>query len=814
MGYLQVSVVLDLPVYVGRGTTDARPILRGRLTSLVELADFLKQAAGIPKGQWYFLSADLSGGYRSADTSERVYALIIDVDHDLTLEQARSRLTELGHPCIIYTSASHRLVKNPGEKSEQPPCDRFRIVMPLARPVKGDAWVYLYGALCNYVLNAPGIYDKACSDPSRLWYAAQHRDAIEMLCEDGEPLAPNVVAPLPKVDRSAEFEAKGLRVRREGEATKKRPGDDYESSKSWFELLSGAGCRFLYARGVQEYWQRPGKSGPGNSLATNYRENGKIHVFSSSMSPLEANENYSKFAFYAAMRFGDLSDESLKAAARELGKLGYGTPPEAPFKPDPLPLASIPKNGHIEVEAEPDPLVKFEPTDLGNAERFIRIYGKDLRYCHLWGRWVLWNGHHWITDENGGAIPKQKAVLMVRGIAQEAFRPERVKDMGSMLEWSGKCHSRSRLESIVALAKSLPGVPITPDELDRDPELLNLRNGTLNLRTFEFRPHSREDLITKMIDVEYDPEAKCPNWLKFLDRVLASDFDLLNYIQKAVGYTMTGFTSAKCFFFLHGRGNNGKTIFVETLTDLLGDYAKQVGIDTLMVQQKQAQTNDLAALKGARMVASTETENGKALAEGMIKKLTGFDTITCRFLNQEFFSYRPEFTIWLSGNHKPRIRGTDEGIWSRVHLIPFEQFIPPEERIKAEVLIATFKSEMPGILAWAIQGCRKWQVDGLEKPKAVQDAVDEYREESDLFGEFLEECTEIDQFGSIRAKEFYGRYFRWAKQKGEKDPMTGHRFGKTLGERGERKQKDRDGTFYEGRTLKAEPQNQGNWWSE
>jgi putative DNA primase/helicase len=266
------------------------------------------------------------------------------------------------------------------------------------------------------------------------------------------------------------------------------------------------------------------------------------------------------------------------------------------------------------------------------------------------------------------------------------------------------------LRAMVDLARSEPGIHVSPDDLDRDPWRLNVLNGTLDLRTGELEPQDPDDLITKLAPVEYDPEAKCVTWLGFLDRIMDGNQDLIDFLQRAAGYSLTGETTERVLFVLHGVGRNGKTTLLESLQAVLGEYAKVMAAEMLMARKNDGGIpNDVAALKGARLVTASEAEEGTRLGEAKVKQLTGGDTITARFLYGEFFSFRSEFKIWLATNHKPDVRGTDKAIWDRLPVVPFSVRIPDEEvdaRLPQKLLDAVAwhprvgGSGMPGLAAW------------------------------------------------------------------------------------------------------------------
>ncbi len=284
------------------------------------------------------------------------------------------------------------------------------------------------------------------------------------------------------------------------------------------------------------------------------------------------------------------------------------------------------------------------------------------------------------------------------------------------------------------------------------------------------------------MSASFDPRAKCPLWLKFLDRITGGDEALQRFLQQAIGYCLTGDTREQCLFIAHGSGANGKTTFINTVAALFGDYATQTPIETLMVKRNESVGNDVARLKGARFVSATEVEEGKRLAESLVKALSGGDEITARFLYGEFFTFIPEFKLFLGTNHKPQIRGTDHAIWRRIRLIPFEVTIGDDE--KDPLMGQKLKAELDGILSWAVEGCRHWQEEGLEAPEKVTSAVFEYRAEMDLLSAFFDRCCHIEANALCRSSDLYERYRIWSEIAGEhrmsqrklSDRMKGHGF--------------------------------------
>jgi putative DNA primase/helicase len=435
-------------------------------------------------------------------------------------------------------------------------------------------------------------------------------------------------------------------------------------------------------------------------------------------------------------------------------------------------VVSISPNGH----GAQQPAAGYNLTDLGNAERFVAVHGEDVRYCYPWRKWVVRTGPRWERDEAGRV--HRLAKERVRGIYREAADAEDENLRKALAKHAASSESETRIRALIELAKS--EVPISPDELDSDPWLLNTLNGTLDLRTGELREHRREDLITKLAPVEYDPGATAPTWEAFLERVLPGE-ELRAFVQKAAGYSAAGDTSEQCMFIHHGPGANGKSTFQETVAAALGDYAMRTPTETLLVKRSGSVPNDVARLKGARFVTASETEEGRRLAESLVKDLTGQDTISARFMWAEWFDFKPTHSLHLSTNHKPEIRGTDAAIWRRIRLIPWAVTIPPAEQDRR--LPEKLRSELPGVLAWIVRGCLAWQREGLQAPEEVRQATKAYRAEMDILAAFLADCCVRGEDEEEFAGELWGAWKRWCEETGEQHG-TQKRFGGRLAERG------------------------------
>ncbi len=338
-----------------------------------------------------------------------------------------------------------------------------------------------------------------------------------------------------------------------------------------------------------------------------------------------------------------------------------------------------------------------------------------------------------------------------------------------------------------------------PNQLDKHKFAFNTPNGILSLKTGKLTKHETKWFITKVSYVEYSENADCPQWHRFLEEIFNGDKELIRYIQKAVGYSMTGQTSEQCVFFLYGTGRNGKSTFLDVIRDIMGDYAANIQPETIMVKHSQsgAINSDIARLKGARFVTSVEPNEGMRINEGLLKQLTGDDVVTARKLYGDEFEFKPEFKLWMATNHKPIIRGTDTGIWRRIHMIPFTMQIPENKVDRG--LKYKLEREYPAILRWAVEGCLLWQKEGLLMPRAVLEQVREYRREMDVVSAFIEDRCEAGEGYYVRSSELYAAYSAWCDSN-NKYKMSNTKFS-TEATKTFSKKKQPDGIYFLGIKL-------------
>lgn len=462
-----------------------------------------------------------------------------------------------------------------------------------------------------------------------------------------------------------------------------------------------------------------------------------------------------------------------------------------------LALAFFRGGGTQGAEAEKSKL--YDMTDTGNAHRLYDKFGHIIRYSYNRRKWLFWDGKTWVIDESGEI--KKLADKVCDDLKREAFAEQDDELQEKALRFARKTASSAGKEAMIKECQHLEHIPVAPEQFDSYTDFLNCQNGIVNLRNGELIPHDGSFMMSKICNTTYDTEKKTPKlWMSFLDDITAGDKDLQRYIQKSVGYSISGSNREQCAYFLYGLGNNGKSTFLDTISDMLGSYAANAQPDTIMIQSRLGSSggganSDIARLKSTRFVTCEEPTEGVRLNEGLLKQLTGGSKVTCRFLYGDEFEYTPEFKIWVATNHKPTIRGTDIGIWRRIKLIPFEVNIPKEKVDK--LLKYKLRREFPQILAWAVDGCIMWQKEGLEDPDSVKSAVKDYKQEMDLVGGFLEQCVIIDYDpkNKVMASELFSVYSKWAEQNNEWK-MTSKRFFIEVAKKLPEKGRNSKGIFY------------------
>ena len=438
-------------------------------------------------------------------------------------------------------------------------------------------------------------------------------------------------------------------------------------------------------------------------------------------------------------------------------------------------------------------------TDTANAERFAKLHGGNARYCHPWKKWLVWDNRRWVLDSDGEVM--RLAKLVARSIYAEAASPDVDGETSQKLaKWAAASEKRERLTAMLALTESEQPIPIGVDSLDREPWLFNVGNGTIDLRTGELRAHRREDYLTKLSPIEYPTEPGCDAvlWAGFLERIFDGDTELITFLQRLIGMALVGEVQEHVLPIFHGTGANGKSVFVETISGMFGsDYSMKAASTLLMASNSDRHPTEVADLFGKRFVAVVETEDGKRLAESMVKELTGGDSLRARRMREDFWQFTPSHSVFMATNHKPVVRGNDHAMWRRLKLVPFAVTIPTEEQDRE--LTAKLRAEYPAILRWAVQGCLDWQKHGLGEPEVVRVATDGYRGDEDQLKQFIGDCCLLGAAYKVRSSVIYKSYQDWCQQQGEKS-ISQKKFSLRLEENGQDKHRS-GGSWFLGITL-------------
>jgi len=418
-------------------------------------------------------------------------------------------------------------------------------------------------------------------------------------------------------------------------------------------------------------------------------------------------------------------------------------------------------------DAEPDPRPP-EFTDEALALRFAEQHADDLRYIAAWSKWLRWDGNRWLFDDTLHFFD------LARRVCREASSECNNSRTAAALA------SSKTVAAVVTLARADRRLAASVDQWDADPWLLNTPAGIIDLHTGKIRALRPDAYMTKITSVTPRP-MPIPTWLGFLDRVMKGDAELIAFMQRLAGYSLTGSTREHAMAFLYGTGSNGKTTFLNAVAGCMGDYHRTAPIETFTASKSDRHPTDLAGLRGARLVTATETEEGRGWAESKIKTLTGGDRIPARFMRQDFFEYAPQFKLVIAGNHKPSLRTVDEAIRRRFNLVPFTVTIAGEER--DHELDTKLKNEWPGILHWMVQGCLEWLRIGLAAPPVVTEATDAYLEAQDAFSAWINDRCERDDTGWTSTAELFASWKAWAERAGER-PSDHKQFRERLEARG------------------------------
>ncbi len=553
-----------------------------------------------------------------------------------------------------------------------------------------------------------------------------------------------------------------------------RPGDLFnkEGASESLDLLKQEGWTTVYEHEGTIFLRRPGKN-VGISATFGYKKPGLFYNFTSNGYPFEPNKAYSPFAILSLLKYnGDYKSAAAYLANR------YGLHNSQKFN----------FSTHF--------------TDLSNAEAIAKLFGSIVRFDHRRNRWLVWKGHSWKHD-NDGSI-NRLAIDSVRNLYRKAEQIEDLKQRNELAKWAIASENRQRLDSAIAIAKNILPIADSGDGWDSDQMLLSCPNGIVELTSGKLRDGKPEDRITMCTRTEFDSAAQCPRWDKFINEIFEENDVLIHYIQKALGYSLTGLTTEQCAFFGLGKGSNGKSVLFTTLRNILGDYAHSAPASLFQRNITNTSSNDVAAIENKRFLLSAETLSATRLNEQRLKAWTGGDMETARFLYSEFFSFYPTCKPWLFLNHAPIIEDDSHAFWRRVRLIPFNRKFEGKE-VDAK-LTEKLHAEHKGILAWLVRGCLLWQAEGLAPtPEIVLTATSDYRSDNDALYEFIcDSCGEHVDRG-VKVSQIYLAYTKWADAQGQKnkDVLSLSAFGRRMTDK-YKKIRAKTGYFYRGIYLKED----------
>lgn len=463
-----------------------------------------------------------------------------------------------------------------------------------------------------------------------------------------------------------------------------------------------------------------------------------------------------------------------------------------------------PQEERTETTEEEQPKRKYTLDDTGNAERFVDSFGKDIRYNYDNKCWVVWDGATWKRDDTQKV--KKLADNLIKRMRREAVETDDEKIADALMKNVRRLASSSGKEAMLKEATHMGGIATTNADYDKDPSLINCKNGVVDLRTGQIIHHDRKYMMSKNTGVAVDMENEPTEWLKALSAIFQGKQDVVEFVHRAVGYTMSGSVREQCFFQCYGNGSNGKSVFLNTIYSALGDYSLNAQVESILTRGNSSSGNaspDIARMNGARFVRTNEPNEGARFNEGLVKQLTGGDVVTARYLYGQEFEFKPVFKLWIACNYKITVRGTDKGIWRRMRLIPFEATFEGKNADKG--LESRIRKELPQVLGWAVKGCLAWQKDGLGMPEEIQKATLEYQEEMDVVKSFLKDCAVSDKNGKERAQDVFAEYREWARSGNEWGGMTQTKFGLEMSKM--YKKKNISGyVYYMGLSLKSRKQ--------
>lgn len=619
---------------------------------------------------------------------------------------------------------------------------------------------------------------------------SDHRDALfdiaRMLDETPEPEQPAVPAP---------------RATRPDDGSTS-PGDDYEARTSWDEILDPLGWTRIFTQGRTTYWRRPGKRLGVSATTGRDPARDRLYVFTSS-TEFEPEKPYTKFGAYALLHHGG----DYSGAARELRRRGYGSRATEPVRhlaavPAPTPTAAPPIDGTAALqiaEPQPQPAGAWPEsfTDDGNAVLFADRHHHNLRYVPERGMWMRWDTYRWTWDDLNLTV--ELARDMIRALNPDEFRDDEELQKAARRHRS-KSLSKGGVFALLGLAQSDRRIAISATRLDAAPRHLNTPGGIVDLATGQLHPADPDALHSRATIVTPNRDMPTPRWNAFLADSFNHDTELTGFLQRLCGYSASADTGTHVLPFLFGAGQNGKSVLMDVLQQLLGDYAAPAPAGFLMVG-RQEHSEELARLQGLRLVVASEVNQEARFDEAKMKELTGGDLITARYMHRSFFTFKPTHHLWLMANHQPRVKGGGHSFWRRLRLVPFTQVVPEEKKIPnlARILV---EEEGPGILAWIIEGAVQYFAKGLAEPASVKAATAAYAAEEDHIGRFIEERCTLDPAARVEAGNLRAMYETWCQAEGE-TPLDARMLGRELKAKEVLRKASNNRYFYYGISLRT-----------
>jgi P4 family phage/plasmid primase-like protien len=739
-----------------------------------------------------------AGGHRIDDNVLELHALVFDLDKrsdgtfldEATAMACLKRLDDLGLRRVVHTTHSHA------------PPDKWslRVVIALSRPVPAKEWPEFWRAAVRSI----GIHvEPSCFNPARFWYA---------------PSAPMDSEPWSKSYDGPELDVDSVLADSEPEPEPKPPQHrpvrvrQAEFNIYEFVALTYPGSRMESVRSggtrweIECPWEGEHSSSSPRDTMISVDSQGRLGF--SCLHDHCAQRDWTTFRKWHDPQWVPFaerppSDDLARARARKQAHAALvGAPP------DPSEAGEVPpRRRHAGIGPEGGYLC----TDLGNARRFADMHASRMRYVHAWNQWIVWDGKRWHRDSTGAENEAAKhvtasiydAAARVMSSAAAAINaggsvgPSGAETLVKHAQDSAKA---ARIGAMIAMARSEQEIATSHDVFDRDPWALNVQNGTIDLRSGELQPHQQENMHTKIASVMYDASAACPEWERFLFRVLPDD-DVRDWVQRMAGYALTGDVGEQCLAFCFGDGANGKSVFLDVVLKILGDYGLRAAPDLVLAKVGEAHPTELADLEGRRFVVCSEIDQGRMWNEGLIKRITGDATITARRMREDFFTFNATHKLFIAANTKPRVRGTDNGIWRRMKLIPWPVKIPKGEQDKG-LSSWLAQHEGPGVLAWLVRGCLAWQNRGLEEPEAIKRATAEYRMSEDVIGRWIADHCDT---GWQATTTLYADYAKWCEEEGEGKPWKRKAWKQALEERGlpETRSPDGNARVIHGLSLKG-----------